>query len=181
MLPRPGANAPEMALGLPSDRYIIARCHERGVLVFDIALRNFLLADDLSPRIIDFANSSLLPQDVDITRADDDGCTARVDLLHLSNVIYSIMTWRNFSVDCAMESEWPTIEEIPNLGGLLLAPVIRACWNREYTTIQDLVLNIRLHAETSSSVGPLEPPNRSDTFAGMPFSDPFSSPALPPA
>jgi hypothetical protein len=59
---------------------VIARCHEKGVLVYDIALRSFLLADDLSLRLIDFANSAPLPEDMDITRADIDGCTARLDL-----------------------------------------------------------------------------------------------------
>jgi serine/threonine protein kinase len=33
---------------------IIARCHQKGILVFEIALRNFLLADDFSLRLIDF-------------------------------------------------------------------------------------------------------------------------------
>lgn len=39
----------------------IAQCHERSVLVFDIALRNFVLADDLSLRLIDFGQSAFTP------------------------------------------------------------------------------------------------------------------------
>ncbi|KXS97607.1 hypothetical protein AC578_5761 [Pseudocercospora eumusae] len=142
---------------------IIALCHERGVLVFDIALRNFLLADDFSLRIIDFSNSSLVPQSMDITEANLDGCTARLDLFHLANVIYSIMTWQKFSFDCAMESEWPTIDQIPDLEGLDVGQIIHACWNREYTTIQEFALEIRLYAKTSSSAGILESPNQSNT------------------
>lgn len=83
---------------------IVARCHERGVLTFDIALRNFLLADELSLRIIDFANSSLMPLDLDITKADVEGCTFHLHLLHLSSVIYSIRALRAFSVACNMHS-----------------------------------------------------------------------------
>lgn len=79
---------------------IIARCHKKGILVFDVALRNFLLADDYSLRLIDFANSAPLPESMDITRADIDGCTAKLDLLHLSNIVYSIMTLQKFSVRC---------------------------------------------------------------------------------
>lgn len=92
----------------------IASCHERGVLVFDIALRNFLLADDFSPRLIDFSNSALVTTGEDLALADIDGSTAKLDLLHLANVIYSIWTWRVFTVDCAMESEWPDPSSLPD-------------------------------------------------------------------
>ena len=71
---------------------VIGYCHKRGVLVFDIALRNFLLTDDLNLRLIDFANSVLVPQNTDITRVDIDGCTAELDLLQLSNVNHDLAT-----------------------------------------------------------------------------------------
>ena len=134
---------------------IIASCHGKGVLVFDIALRNFLLADDFSLRIIDFANSTLVSQDMYITRVNKDGCTATLDLLHLSNVIYSIMTWQNFSVDCAMESEWPNTDRMPNLEGLDCGWIITKCWNREYTAIQGLIADVQLCADNSLSARPL--------------------------
>lgn len=129
----------------------VAHCHERGVLVFDVALRNFLLADDFSLRIIDFANSSLVPRSADITEANVDGCTARLDLFHLSNVIYSIMIWQKFSVECAMESEWPSIDRMPDLEGLDFGHTIHACWAQEYTTIQELALELRRCEKTSLS------------------------------
>ncbi|KAK1824207.1 hypothetical protein LTR12_001273 [Friedmanniomyces endolithicus] len=134
---------------------IIARCHERGVLVFDIAPRNFVLTDDLDLRIIDFSNSSLLPLSMDINRAEVDGSTVRVDLLHLSSVIYSIMSWQPFSVDCAMESEWPHIDKIPDLEGLQCGQAIRKCWTRTYTRIQELVLELRRCAKNTPYAGPL--------------------------
>jgi serine/threonine protein kinase len=65
----------------------VARCHERRVLVFDIALRNFLLTDEFDLRMIDFANSSLLPVDEDVSKADVDGLTVKLDILHLANVV----------------------------------------------------------------------------------------------
>ncbi|KAK3114509.1 hypothetical protein LTR53_007113 [Teratosphaeriaceae sp. CCFEE 6253] len=106
---------------------IIARCHERGVLVFDIALRNFVLTENLDLRIIDFANSSLVPlsPSIDFSRVNVIGCTAGLDLLHLSNVIYSIM-------------------------------VILGCWTRKYTSVQDMAPELRLCIETPSSTRPLE-------------------------
>jgi serine/threonine protein kinase len=83
----------------------IARCHDRGILIFDISRRNVLLKDDLDLRTFDFANSSLIPQSEDIAQANIDRCTAALDLFHLANVIYSIIIWQPFSVDCAMDSE----------------------------------------------------------------------------
>lgn len=72
---------------------IIARCHDRGVLVLDIALRNFLLTDEFDLCIIDFTNSSLVSQEKDITKVDIDGQTALLDILYLCTVIYSVLTW----------------------------------------------------------------------------------------
>lgn len=134
----------------------IARCHQRGVLIFDIALRNFLLADDLTLRLIDFSNSSLLPPDTNIVEANADGCTVQVDLLHLSSVIYSICTWRAFSVSCNTHSEWPDLEQMPDLSRLDLGPMIQNCWERKYTSAEELLQDLRLC--TNSSV-PQEPPS----------------------
>ncbi|KAK0260920.1 hypothetical protein LTR91_002138 [Friedmanniomyces endolithicus] len=121
-----------------------ARCHEKGVLVFDIATRNFVLTDDLDLRIIDFSNSSLLPLSVDINLAAVDGSTVKVDLLHLSCVIHSIMSWQPFSVDCAMESEWPPIDQIPELKGLEYGRVMHDCWTRMYPGIREMIVELHL-------------------------------------
>ncbi|KAF2208996.1 hypothetical protein CERZMDRAFT_24850, partial [Cercospora zeae-maydis SCOH1-5] len=130
---------------------IIARCHDRGVLVFDIALRNFLLADDFSLRIIDFANSSLAPEGEDINHVNVDGYTARIDLLHLSNFIHSIMTWQKFSVDCAAESEWPPASQMPDIKESEYGEIVHKCWGQQYTSIQELLSDIQLCAKISSA------------------------------
>lgn len=132
---------------------IIARCHERGVLVLDIALRNFLLSDEFDLRIIDFGNSALVSQDADITKANIYGGTALLDLLYLSTVIYSIMTWQDFSTHCFDESEWPSADAMPDLAGLPFGSVIQKCWLRKYTCIQDLVCELR----QCVAVYPIEP------------------------
>jgi serine/threonine protein kinase len=103
----------------------VARCHERRVLVFDIALRNFLLTDEFDLRMIDFANSSLLPVDEDVSKADVDGLTVKVDILHLANVVYSILAWREFSCRCEEEAEWPSLDRMPDVSGMDRGEVIR--------------------------------------------------------
>lgn len=133
---------------------IIARCHQKGILVFDIALRNFLLADDYSLRLIDFANSAPISKSMDITRADVDGCTAKLDLLHLSNVIYSIITWQKFSTRCDSELEWPDLGQMPDVKEVQCSQIIRNCWIRKYSTIQELVLDVQMCAKASMSECP---------------------------
>jgi serine/threonine protein kinase len=118
---------------------VVTRCHEKRVLISDIALRNFLLAEDWSIRVIDFANSVLFEIDLDLAEAEEEGCTATLDLFHLGNVIYSIATWRKFSVDCAMESEWPGREEMPRLEHFLpYGAIVANCWTRQYASACEL-------------------------------------------
>jgi serine/threonine protein kinase len=134
---------------------VIARCHERGVLVLDIALRNFLLTDEFDLRIIDFANSSLVSREEDITKVNINGVTASLDLLYLSAAIYSILTWQDFAVHCFDESEWPSADTMPDLTGLAFGSVIQKCWLRKYTCIQDLACELR----QCVAVPPTEPLN----------------------
>ena len=47
--------------------------HDRRVLVADIATRNFLLDTDLSLKICDFSEASLLPLDSNMETVDDNG------------------------------------------------------------------------------------------------------------
>jgi serine/threonine protein kinase len=121
----------------------VARCHERRVLVFDIALRNFLLTDEFDLRMIDFANSSLLPVDEDVSKADVDGLTVKVDILHLANVVYSILAWREFSCRCEEEAEWPSLDRMPDVSGMDCGEVIRDCWLMRYVSVQELAFELR--------------------------------------
>lgn len=123
---------------------IIARCHERRVLLYDIALRNIVLTNEHEIRLIDFANSVLLPEDVDVSQAAVGGYSMAVELLHLANVIYSVMSWRKFSVDCAMESEWPDTSGMPVFGIQEWDVLIFKCWNKQYSSIVDLHRDLQL-------------------------------------
>jgi hypothetical protein len=116
----------------------IARCHENRVLVFDIALRIFLLTEELELRMIDFANSSLLPLDADV-----DGGTVRVDVFHLGNVIYSVLSWKEFACRCEEEAEWASLDRMPDLSGIDCGQVMSDCWSRKYDSVQKLALELR--------------------------------------
>ncbi|KAK4556057.1 hypothetical protein LTR86_006753 [Recurvomyces mirabilis] len=118
----------------------IKNCHHKDVLVFDIALRNFVLAGDMGLRMIDFANSALSTRDSydDISKVDVDGCTVALDILHLGNVIYSVLKWQDFHIDCAHESEWPALDGLPCMNDVANGHIVRKCWLKGYATVREL-------------------------------------------
>ncbi|KAK5717787.1 hypothetical protein LTR15_008626 [Elasticomyces elasticus] len=117
----------------------VAKCHDRGVLWFDVALRNVLL-DGESIRLCDFANSMMVEPGVEIAEFGEAGYTLRVELLHLADLVYSIMTWTKFTDECYEESEWPDtwpkseIEELNN--------IMRKAWKKEYNCAREILLDL---------------------------------------
>jgi len=116
----------------------VAECHDRKVLWFDIALRNILLADDMTIRAIDFANSTVVPLDADVEAKTSDGYSAKVEVLHVTNVIYSISRWTKFQTDCVAEEEWPAMNTFPATQDLELGHIISKAWGHEYSNVLEL-------------------------------------------
>jgi serine/threonine protein kinase len=117
---------------------VYAACHARRVLVFDIALRNLLLADDLTIRAIDFANSSLHPLEETGELEGPDGYTSMIDVLHVTNIVYSLSVWKKSQVDCVQMDEWPSAEQVPSTIDLPLGSVIALSWSRQFKTLYEL-------------------------------------------
>jgi hypothetical protein len=65
----------------------VVACHERKALWFDVALRNILLADEPTVRAIDPTNSTVEPLETDLDLTSSDGYTAKVEVLHATNVM----------------------------------------------------------------------------------------------
>jgi hypothetical protein len=116
----------------------VAACHDRKVLWFDIALRNILLADDWTIRAIDFANSTAEPLGAGLDASNSDGYTAEVEVLHVTNVIYSISCWDKFQIDCVEEDEWSAMDTFPDTQDLELVQIIRKAWGRGYSNVLGL-------------------------------------------
>ncbi|OAL29835.1 hypothetical protein AYO20_09028 [Fonsecaea nubica] len=76
--------------------------HSRRVLVDDIALRNFLVADG-QLKLADFGQSIILPISTDMDTVCDNDLTTRIEILHLGWVIYSIAVWHGtFSAELSL-------------------------------------------------------------------------------
>ncbi|CAD0110192.1 unnamed protein product [Aureobasidium uvarum] len=128
---------------------IFIACHDKKVLVFDIALRNLMLDGDWSPKAIDFGNSSLLPLGGGAELVDEDGYTEEIDILHVTNIIYSICRWKKFQVDCAAADEWPAADSLPATADLPLGSIIAESWSHQFKTLNELKLAIASAAPTT--------------------------------
>lgn len=120
---------------------IIRNCHEARVLLFDIAMRNFVVSDDMTLRAIDFAAAYVLEYGVDMVIANSDGVTVKVDLFHLGCVIYSLATGTKYQADCFDEKDWPT--EFPPTENITAGHVIRSSWEGRYSSAQEMLDELR--------------------------------------
>jgi serine/threonine protein kinase len=78
---------------------ILEYIHSHRVLVADIASRNFLLDSDLSLRLCDFSEASILPPNTDMASADDHGFSSRIDIGLLGAVMYEVVTGVKCGID----------------------------------------------------------------------------------
>ncbi|MCJ1436414.1 hypothetical protein MMC27_005793 [Xylographa pallens] len=117
----------------------ILHFHSSNVLVDDMALRNILVADDLSLKMIDFGQSYLIPLDADISMASDNGLTAQADIFHLGCIIYSIVIWERYECNL-FERQWvrPLLRDLPNVDHVFCGDIIRKCWSAEYSSMEQL-------------------------------------------
>lgn len=123
--------------------HIVRRVHERGVLVADVATRNFLLNEDLSLQMCDFTESVIVPSDEDMDSfVSEDFVSVKFDLARFGSMMYEVITGSRyeFYVISEIESDlnddpesktfkaWPTSERFPDTGNVFLGEIIRECW-----------------------------------------------------
>ena len=128
----------------------ILHFHNAKVLVDDMTLRNILIADDLSLKMIDFGQCPLFPMDTDINAVSDHGLTAQADIFHLGCVIYSIVTWKRYECDLFMRG-WtrPLLSDLPEVDQLFCGDIIRKCWSVEYTSMEHLYRDTHVALENA--------------------------------
>lgn len=132
-------NKPSFALQISWFRQMaraLEQIHDRRVLVADIASRNFLLDSDLSLKICDFTEASVLPLDADMETIDDNGFSIQTDIGQLGAVIYEVVTGgQQCQFDLFKDNppddgraRWPRRDSLPSTEGLWLGAIIERCW-----------------------------------------------------
>ncbi|KAJ5577137.1 hypothetical protein N7535_004063 [Penicillium sp. DV-2018c] len=127
----------------------IAWVHEHGVVHADISPRNFLVAEDLSIKLCDFAGSVIgdleqLVQEEDWYRISPwSPRNHNTDLFALGCLIYEISTGErpyNEIDDCDSEEieRRYAAQQFPKLDGLRYQNIIFKCWSAQYPTVAAL-------------------------------------------
>jgi serine/threonine protein kinase len=73
--------------------------HRKHVIIADVVTRNFLVADDLSIKLSNFTESTIMPLDVNMDEADDFGYSVQTDIGQFKTVIYKIVIKKSFIFD----------------------------------------------------------------------------------
>ncbi|KAL8785777.1 MAG: hypothetical protein Q9213_003155 [Squamulea squamosa] len=115
--------------------------HKCKILIDDMALRNILIADDMSLKLIDFGSCTIFPLDADITKVqDENGQSVKADIFNLGNIIYSIVKWEKFHFNLYAHFRYalPLTSELPDLSSVLFEELIRNCWAGHYNDAYQL-------------------------------------------
>lgn len=120
--------------------------HDRCVLVADIASRNVLVGADLSVKLCDFSEASLLPLGTDMRTADDNGYTVKIDIGLLGAVMYEVATG---SIECKVDlyrdnspsdgrAYWPARSTLPDTHGVAFGDIVDGCWQGRFRDAGEL-------------------------------------------
>ena len=117
----------------------VAHLHDSRVLIDDLALRNLLVADDFSLKMIDFGQCAILSLDSDPSTASVNGLTAKIDIFHLGCLIYSVAVWQTYENDFFdLDSQFPSLDDLPPVSYLPCADLLCKCWTGAYSNIHEL-------------------------------------------
>ncbi|KAL5337962.1 serine/threonine-protein kinase HT1 [Aspergillus crustosus] len=135
----------------------LVQIHDKCVLVADIASRNFLLDSDLSLRLCDFSEASILPLGTDMDTVDDDGFSGKIDIGELGAVMYEVITGETLELELFRDSptqesraRLPQRSSLPSTDGLWLGTIIDTCWTGGFQNARcllDMLETVELEAE----------------------------------
>lgn len=110
--------------------------HSRRVFVDEIALRNILVTNG-QLKFSDFGQSYLLPLTADVDTICENDLTAKIEILHLGWVIYSIAVWgvHKYYYFERGDPQWPSPQEFPATNHLFWGTIIQKCWNGDYESM----------------------------------------------
>lgn len=130
--------------------------HKKRVIIADIATKNFLLADDLSVKLCDFTESTIMPPGANIEEDEDSGFSIQTDIAQFGSVIYEIVTPETYNFDLfkgqgegKMVPTWLCEQDLPNTEDIWLGSIIRKCWTKGgYRNMGELCRALELESAT---------------------------------
>ncbi|KAE8146713.1 kinase-like domain-containing protein [Aspergillus avenaceus] len=155
----------------------LAQVHNKCVLVADIATRNFLLDSDLSIRLCDFSEASVLPLGTAMELVDDAGYSIQTDIGQLGAVMYEVITGQKCEFDLFQnnspddgQAHWPQRASLPSTDGLWLGSIIEKYHAARSDSPIVLFLVFQRHLPYEDEGTPLSPRQSSNNVLTMSFS-----------
>ncbi|PWY90267.1 kinase-like protein [Aspergillus sclerotioniger CBS 115572] len=127
--------------------------HAHSVIHGDISVRNFLVADDLSIKLCDFAGSGIgdlspvVMEEDRYRKSPDEPRSFQTDLFALGCLIFEIVVGSRPYEDIG-DDDWEIIADnydrgvFPSVEGLRYGTVIYKCWTSQYTEARQILLDI---------------------------------------
>ncbi|KAL8866677.1 MAG: hypothetical protein Q9174_006157 [Haloplaca sp. 1 TL-2023] len=113
--------------------------HQQKILLDDIALRNLLVADDWSLKMIDFGNCTILSRDADIAQAGNKLFNLQADIFYLGCLVYSIVKWEKFQKNLwLLDHKLPPLQDLPDTAHILFGELIKKCWQGKCAQTEEL-------------------------------------------
>lgn len=137
--------------------------HDRGILVADIASRNFVLDSDLSIKFCDFSEASIFSLGTDMNLVDDHGYNVQIDIGLLGTVMYEIVTGEKLQIDLFKEAEntsedgraiWPKRKFLPTTNDIWLGWIIEGCWDGKFQNAHSILQALHSTCLRSPQTGP---------------------------
>ncbi|KAF2153521.1 hypothetical protein K461DRAFT_141578 [Myriangium duriaei CBS 260.36] len=122
---------------------IIGECHRLRVLIADFSVRSLSITDDHSLHVTKLENAIILDEEVDMIK--EEGQRARDDLYDLGTVLYDLSTWLESPSTSGPCGPWTAQSHTYLLNGFRTCwrTIISKCWNRRYSTIQEVMADCR--------------------------------------
>ncbi len=101
---------------------------------------------DVSIKLCDFTESTIIPPGVNMDKADDSGYSVQTDIGQFGAVMYEVVTGNSFNFDLfkgqddgALFPRFPSEECLPSTDHVWLGSIIGKCWRRgSYQNMDEL-------------------------------------------
>ncbi|KAJ0413186.1 kinase-like domain-containing protein [Aspergillus carlsbadensis] len=142
----------------------VAFTHAHSIIHADISARNFLIADDLSLKLCDFAGSGvgndippLVTEEDRYRKSPDLPRSVQTDLFALGCLMYEIMLGKR-PYEEVDDEDWEVIAEnyergvFPSVQRIKYGDVIYRCWMGQYTTADEVLIDVEESQRLSANV-----------------------------
>jgi serine/threonine protein kinase len=125
--------------------HAMAHIHSRRVIVGDFRLDNIVFDGNMSIKLVDFSESSLMPPGWNLDGCDENGFSIGTDIGQFGAAMFDMITGQRCAFDIYHDWKqvgdrptWPRRDTLPSTRGVWLGSIIEKCWTKGFVSAQDL-------------------------------------------